>query len=180
MSSLLIFQTTTIEVLEKMIEKRVRVNNMKNTDEIFGQKFIYICYHTFIQIGSIIKNKITVRNKTYEIPEINRDIIRENNIEYLRRNLLDSKIEYFPNESEIKEEKGAQSIYHQPEYPITITNYKICGFIKITKTRDLSVSLNNIDRFRTVFSAIYNDLIIHKYNPGIVPINLDGLNCLFI
>lgn len=172
-SSLSIFEVNNINTFEKLkiiIENRNRVNNMKETNEIFGQKFIYIFYNKLIISGTKLLTEL--------IPEINIEIIRKNNIEYLRRNLLGSDIEYFPNESETNEVKENRTTYIQPEYPIRKTNYPIKGFIKITRTRNLNK--DNIEYFRIVFSVIYNDLIVHKMNPEIPQKDLDGLNCLFI
>lgn len=172
-SSLSIFEVNNINTFEKLkiiIENRNRVNNMKETNEIFGQKFIYIFYNKLIISGNKLLTEL--------IPEINIEIIRKNNIEYLRRNLLGSDIEYFPNESETNEVKENRTTYIQPEYPIRKTNYLIGPFIKITKTRNLNK--DNIVDFRIVFSVIYNDLIVHKMNPKIPQKDLDGLNCLFI
>jgi hypothetical protein len=124
--------------------------------------------------------ELNIEGNKYQIPEINIEIIRKNNIEYLRRNLFDSDIEYFPNESETKEIKANRTIYIQSEYPIRKTNYPIKGFIKITKTSNLRIDRNNIEDFKIIFSVIYNDLIVHKINPKIPQKDLNGLNCLFI
>jgi hypothetical protein len=181
-SSLSIFEVNKKEKFEKLkiiIENRNRVNNMKITDETFGQKFIYIYYNTLLHIVQSLKESNNFQQERYIIPEINQYIIQENNIEYLRRNLIGSEIEYFPNEDEIKEEEenvSRRSIYHQQNYPIKKTNYKIGPFIKITK----KTVILNIDRFRTIFDAIYKDLIIHKQNRKILQKDLYGLNCLFI
>ena len=181
-SSLSIFQLYDKEKLEKLkiiIENRNHVNNMKETDEIFGQKFMYIFYeHRRIVSGITVVEKLIINGINYQIPEITIEIIRKNNIEYLRRNLLGSNIEYFPNESETKEVKENRNIYIQPEYPIKKTNYLIGPFIKITKTSNLNK--DNIEDFRKIFSVIYNDLIVHRTNPETPQTDLDGLNCLFI
>jgi hypothetical protein len=180
-SSLSIFEVNNINTFEKLkiiIENRNHVNNMKETDEIFGQKFIYIIYTNKIISGPKLLTELIIKGNKYQIPEINIEIIRKNNIEYLKRNLLCSKIEYFPNESETKEVKENRTTYIQPEYPIKKTNYPIKGFIKITKTNNLNK--DNIEDFKIIFSVIYNDLIVHKINPEIPQKDLDGLNCLFI
>lgn len=182
-SSLSIFEVNNINTFEKLkiiIENRNRVNNMKETNEIFGQKFIYIFYNNLIISGTKLLTELIIKGNKYQIPEINIEIIRKNNIEYLRRNLLGSKIEYFSNESETNEVKENRTTYIQPEYPIKKTNYPIKGFIKITKTINLRIDRNNIEDFKIIFSVIYNDLIVHKINPKIPQKDLDGLNCLFI
>ena len=182
-SSLSIFEVNTYQKLEKLniiIENRNRVNNMKETDKIFGQKFIYIYYNNKFLFQNKFLTEITLIGNKYQIPELNIEIIRKNNIEYLRRNLLGSEIEYFPNEGETKEVKANRNIYIQPEYPIKKTNYLIGPFIKITKTSNLRIDKNNIEDFRRIFSVIYNDLIVHRTNPETPQTDLDGLNCLFI
>lgn len=168
-----------IEKLKRIIQNRNQVNDMKETDEIFGQKFMYIFYeHTRIVSGITVVKKLIINGSNYQIPEITIEIIHKNNIEYLRRNLLGSNIEYFPNESETREVNKNRTTYIQPEYPIKKTNYLIGPFIKITKTSNLNK--DNIEDFRKIFSVIYNDLIVHKMNPETPQKNLDGLNCLFI
>jgi hypothetical protein len=182
-SSLSIFEVNKKEKFEKLniiIENRNRVNNMKENDEIFGQKFIYIFYNNNFLFGTKLLTEITFIGNKYQIPELNIPIIRQNNIEYLRRNLLGSEIEYFPNKGETKEVKENRTTYIQPEYPIKKTNFLIGPFIKITKTRNLSIGINNIEDFRRIFSVIYNDLIVHRTNPEKPQTVLDGLNCLFI
>ena len=184
--SLSIFEASEKELkqLEIIIENRNRVNDMKEDDEIFGQKFIYIYYNKSIQIKrTIVEKHISQNNIEYSIPEPNKDIIQQNNIEYLRRNLINSGIEYFPNEdgeSSIREEEKNRTIYLQTYYPIKKTNFPIGPFIKITKTSDLRFSQNNISSFRKVFDSIYNDLLIHKRNPRTFPKDLQYLNCIFI
>ena len=181
-SCLNVFEVTTkksLESLDRIIENRNRVNAMKETDEIFGQKFIYIIYKNKIISGTKQFTKLTVMGKEYQIPELTIAIISKNNIEYLRRKLLGSEIEYFPNEGEIKEVKVNRNTYIQPEYPIKKTNYPINGFIKITKTSNLKFD-RNIEDLKIIFSVIYNDLIVHRTNPETHQKDLDGLNCLFI
>ena len=185
-SSLSIFEASEekLKQLERIIENRKLVNDMKEDDEIFGQKFIYIYYNKIIQVKRTIEEKyISQNNIEYSIPEPNKDIIQQNNIEYLRRNLINSGIEYFPNEdgeSSIREEEKNRNIYLQTYYPIKKTNFPIGSFIKITKTSDLRFSQNNISSFRKVFDSIYNDLLIHKRNPRTFPKDLQNLNCIFI
>jgi len=179
-----------LELLKTIIENRTRINNMKQNDEIFGQKFIYVNYHDLLRKKNSFKvdrikiGRLNGSTEEYIIPKINEEIVRENNIEYLRRNLLGSNIEYFQNEHEHKHEpeevKANRNIYIQPEYPIKKTNYLIGPFIKITKTRNLSIDINNIEDFKRIFSVIYNDLIIHNSHPETPLKNLDGLNSLFI
>jgi hypothetical protein len=148
---------------------------MNRSDHLFGNKFIYVYYNNLIFSikNNISIERIEINGKEYSIPEINKEIVRENNIEYLRRNLLGSNIEYFQNEHEHKHEpeevKANRNIYIQPEYPIKKTNYLIGPFIKITKTRNLSIDRNNIKDFGTIFSVIYNDLIIHNLHPELTP-----------
>ena len=160
-----------IGFLQKIIDNRNSINRMNSSDHLFGNKFIYVYYNDLIL--SITNNKlikeIEINGKKYSIPEINNEIVRENNIEYLRRNLLGSNIEYFPNEGETKEVNANRNIFIQPEYPIKKTNYLIGPFIKITKTSNLRIDKNNIEDFRRIFSVIYNDLIIHNSNPKLTP-----------
>jgi hypothetical protein len=188
-SSLSIFEASeeNLTKLKRIIENRKLVNDMKENDEIFGQKFIYIYYNKLIQVkGKIVEKHIfnnNINKIEYTIPEPNKDIIQQNNIEYLRRNLINSGIEYFPNEdgeSSIREEEKNRTIYLQTYYPIKKTNFPIGPFIKITKTSDLRFSQNNISSFRKVFDSIYNDLLIHKRNPRTFPKDLQNLNCIFI
>ena len=162
---------------------------MKQTDEIFGQKFIYVYYHHSLQKknGSAV-DRIRIGRlnhsctEEYIMPEINKEIVRENNIEYLKRNLVNSEIVYFPNkEEDIREDRNRnRNIYTQPEYPIPTTNFLIGPFIKIKKTNPIRFNSDNIEDFKRIFSVIYNDLIVHKINPKIPQKDLDGLNCLFI
>jgi hypothetical protein len=176
-----------LDLLKRIIENRTHINNMKQTDEIFGQKFIYVVYNHLLKKknGSTVDRIRIIRlhpssTEEYIMPEINKEIVQENNIEYLRRNLLGSQIQYSPNGEETKEEKENHKIYHQTEYPIKKTNYPIGPFIKITKMNNLRFDRNNLEDFQRIFSVIYNDLIVHKMNPEILQKDLDGLNCLFI
>ena len=165
-----------LDLLKRIIKNRTLINNMKQNDEIFGQKFIYVIYDNLINK----KNGVTVdriklvrlnpsRTEEYIIPEINKEIVRENNIEYLRRNLVNSEIVYFPNEEgDIRDDRNRnrnRNIYHQPEYPIPTTNYVIGPFIKIKKTSAVRFNSNNIEGFKRIFLVIYNDLLIHNSLP---------------
>ena len=196
-SQLVIFELNLINLinklgeLDKIITIRNNINNMKKDDEIFGQKFIYIYYddiRIYISDNHSFMEKITRKGKEYKIPKLNKDIIRENNIEYLRRNLIDSEIEYFTNEreherKEEEEENRNRRIFHQPNYPIKKTNYPIGPFIKIKKTTgspDSPIRLENIERFKIIFDSIYKDLLIRKSNPETLLIDLPDLNCIFI
>ncbi len=150
----------------KYLEKNLYIRY--NDTNIYNKKIDK--YSTYIKYNKI----------EYKIPEINKEIVQENNIEYLRRNLLGSEIEYFPNEGETKEVKENRTTYIQHEYPIKKTNYAIRDFIKITKTSNLRFDRNNIRDFQRIFSVIYNDLIVHRTNPETPQTDLVGLNCLFI
>ena len=189
-SQLIIFQLNIRNIINKLCELdniitiRNNINNMKESDEIFGQKFIYIYYDRRIHNSdnNMLMKNITYKEKGYEIPELNKDIIRENNIEYLRRNLIDSEIEYFQNEHEHerREENRNRRIFHQTNYPIKKTNYQIGPFIKIKKTIDSPIGSANIERFKIIFDSIYKDLLISKSNPETLLIDLPKLNCIFI
>lgn len=172
-----------IKLLYSIIKQREEINKLTMDSEIFGKKFIYIRYNDtniYNKKLNILTRFIVYNRIEYKIPEINKEIVQENNIEYLRRNLLGSQIQYSPNGEETKEEKENRTIYHQTEYPIKKTNYPIGPFIKITKMNNLRFDRNNLEDFRRIFSVIYNDLIIHKNNPQIPENDLVGLNCLFI
>jgi len=190
-TSLMFFQlnirniTNLLVKLNEIITIRNDINNMKKDDkEIFGKKFIYIIYHTSTHNtdNNLIMKKFSYKGNEYEIPELNKEIIRENNIEHLRQNLNDSEIEYFTNKDERKEENRNRRIFHQSSYPIKKTNYPIGPFIKIKKTNGSRspIRLENIERFKIIFDSIYKDLLIHKSNPETLLIDLPNLNCRFI
>jgi len=174
------YNDNNIVLLDLIIKRRKQINELTIDSEIFGKKFIYIRYDTriFYNKLNILTTSIKYNMIEYKIPEINKEIVQENNIEYLRRNLLGSQIQYFPNKSETKEVKENRTTHIQSEYPITKTNYPIGPFIKITKTSNFTK--DNIKDFRKIFLVIYNDVIVHKMNPKIPENDLVGLNCLFI
>ena len=147
------------------------VNALTPSNKLFGQKFIIRAY------SGIMDDDGTVITHIPFTPDVQK-IIVQNNMEYLKRKLLHSRIELFDADERVEVDSLNKQTFHQTTYPITTTNYSIGSYLKITKPHGI------IDFDEMVFLSIYNDQIAHQLGGGDSIHqsfeDSDGANCVFV
>lgn len=132
----------------------------KNIDDLRDQ----INLLTPIEYGNNYYIKMyTTYSETKPLRQVDYNIINNNNIEYFKKHLLYSKVEYIENistEISMNDEMGNQiKIWQNDKYPIKFTNYPIGSYYKITKSQilnlfelpDISDIINSFDVSKTVY-----------------------------
>jgi len=95
---------------------------------------------------------------TDDLPALNYEHIRQNNIEYFRKHLTNSTVDIIDNsDAQSITKQNDRKIYNQKQYPITKTNYSIPSYYRIRRGAHLPFTESISEMIR---NSIYNKRLI--------------------
>lgn len=165
---------TQSELIQKVIAIREVISSLTPASMFFGKKFIIPTYAGIVTEGW---HNIFAQN------------IISNNLEYLRKHLIGSAVEYIEadEQKEEGEHESKKPRFIQPTYPIPLTNYSIGPYLKITKINDTDTTdkkvLDAVYSDVKIYETLYQELKYEWIRPLILHQSFEdshSLNCVFV